>query len=486
MRLLSIMVIMGSGLWLLGGIHAQSTSKIRDLRIQERVEDMLLLDLNRDGFLDLASMTKDANGNSHFFWAAGSKTGIADDRKSINLGPGVVGVDIADYTGDGIPELIRWTDSGIDALTLPKEDGKSKTLKLMLPAESKLSKIKRWVTTGSGRFVKLFYDFGSPLGRGFLAPLVGEFDIWSIARGMANHQVRLVIPERNHLAVTGNGDIPDSWFSIRRPAGWVIDLDRDSDLDLLFFDDERILSFTNNEGYTANPSQVLIVRQPGTDSNPLWKINDYYCVDINRDRYPDLIRSQTNAYSYGIESLREIYLCREGGAFSTKPDLVHKVPRFEEIQAVVDLDGDGYDELVVSSIPGGTVDFIKTMDGNKLDLAVDVYVYQDNGYPKKPAYTVRGILLYPFMTIPRCRISADGDFNGDGKLDLLVPFGEEFRIYWNKGKTVFTDKDHTRVPIVPSENLVVADINGDGKTDIVSSHPTSGWGSVIQTMIAGY
>lgn len=72
---------------------------------------------------------------------------------------------------------------------------------------------------------------------------------------------------------------------------------------------------------------------------------------------------------------------------------------------------------------------------------------------------------------------ATGDFNGDGKLDLLV-FGKSMHVYLGNGDGTFTHfKDYS----FSGGSVVVADFNGDGKLDVAGVY-NSGNGFEVKVL----
>jgi len=73
---------------------------------------------------------------------------------------------------------------------------------------------------------------------------------------------------------------------------------------------------------------------------------------------------------------------------------------------------------------------------------------------------------------------ASGDFNGDGNLDIAYTRHNprELVILLGDGKGGFTRAKVEGVPIAPNTNydLKVADVNGDGKPDLLIMYESSG------------
>ena len=71
---------------------------------------------------------------------------------------------------------------------------------------------------------------------------------------------------------------------------------------------------------------------------------------------------------------------------------------------------------------------------------------------------------------------AAGDFNGDGKLDLIVASGLSFHVYLGNGDGSFTRfKDYHYETL----DMVLGDFNGDGKLDMATVSSLSSAGFVI-------
>ncbi|HEX6432290.1 MAG TPA: FG-GAP-like repeat-containing protein, partial [Niastella sp.] len=118
----------------------------------------------------------------------------------------------------------------------------------------------------------------------------------------------------------------------------------------------------------------------------------------------------------------------------------------------MDFDGDGKQEVMASNLNGTYIFSIKkTGSGSTATFSASLLHYTPN--------IVKSNLVYP------------GDFNGDGKTDLLVRSGS-WKIIYSTGKG-FVSNNFTfnqTVNIIQSyadDKLIVSDFNGDGKSDIL-------------------
>jgi hypothetical protein len=189
-------------------------------------------------------------------------------------------------------------------------------------------------------------------------------------------------------------------------------------------------------------------------------------VDLNADGRPDLVVAndcpspivQVTPCGLGAYSTISLLLGNGDGTFQTAVDY-NSGGYFSEIVAVADVNGDGKPDLVVAS---GEESWY-TPDG-----AVGVMLGNGDG-------TFQEVVPYILGSVVNS--VAIGDVDGDGKPDLIVSGCQE---QWFCGDTTGTlyvllgNGDGTFQPAVTfdsggqsSYSVVVADVNGDGKPDLV-------------------
>jgi len=149
----------------------------------------------------------------------------------------------------------------------------------------------------------------------------------------------------------------------------------------------------------------------------------------------------------------------------------------------VDFDGDGDLDMVTEStglLEGGLREGLsRFLTSKALDHTVAVYPQAQGQFWKKPAFrSTFHIRLQappvrngPLFTRYQAGGLFDltGDFNGDGYRDVLLQEGpERLSVYLARGLG-FLSRPDARPPIPESARFNVADVNGDGKSDIVLS-----------------
>jgi hypothetical protein len=185
------------------------------------------------------------------------------------------------------------------------------------------------------------------------------------------------------------------------------------------------------------------IGDPGVDK-PL--ITQLTCVDLDRDGKVDVVVCDARANA--VTWLRQI----APGQFAETvlaTDLAGPVHT-----EAVDLDGDGDLDLLVASI--GQV----FPDNRKIGAVV---ILENDGQQHFTKHVV-------LENVARVTDVRAGDFDGDGRLDLAVAqFGyDQGEIRWMRNLGGWKFESHNLLNLSGTINVCVADLNADGKPDIVA------------------
>lgn len=228
----------------------------------------------------------------------------------------------------------------------------------------------------------------------------------------------------------------------------LADIDGDGDLDIIISNDapDRKMVYRNDgKGHFT---------EAGTFGSPQWTTRYVTLADVNGDGYPDIVVANRGDYpdlvngkpGAGPKVPKQSFVCFNDGK-GHFPDC-EALPGTESATSIVaaDFDGDGAIDLFVPHRDGGQ----------------SVILWND-GHGHFPTSTKVG------PAAAWIRMGDSGDFDGDGHLDLAYIDEQKqaaFVIY-NRGHRQFGQPERLPGPPRHPYALAVADLNRDGKPDIV-------------------
>ena len=195
------------------------------------------------------------------------------------------------------------------------------------------------------------------------------------------------------------------------------------------------------------PLTIQTATSYATGSGP-WRVA---MGDFNADGKVDLLTSNLNS------STLSVLLGNGDGTFQAKADIAWGTSA--RALTVSDLNGDGKLDLIASS------------GGNSVGVMLGK---GDGTFQTKVTYT----------TGPSPYGIAAGDFNGDGKLDLVTSnsdYNGSVSVLLGRGDGTFQTKTDYTVGLYPSA-VTVGDFNGDGKLDLVTSN-SNGSSSTVSVLL---
>ncbi len=193
-------------------------------------------------------------------------------------------------------------------------------------------------------------------------------------------------------------------------------------------------------------------------------LNDFSIVgDVNGDGYSDLITvpyKPTGGYTNNVTI--KVYLNDMTGTFGSTPNTTITAPSTLDWVHVLDINGDGYDDVVLQTI-------VETTTGGNTSYTSGFIVYESSGgssFTNAYSTSISGEVL--------ARV---GDFLGEGRNGLLVlkirPWGDNDNTYYIDDypsiihNTGSYSLDTFISDIIDCGFILTDDFNGDGKTEMI-------------------
>ena len=199
---------------------------------------------------------------------------------------------------------------------------------------------------------------------------------------------------------------------------------------------------------TAAPA-VRIVRDPNLYDR-VWP------ADMNGDGRADLISSTQQRCSGTCTGPNlQVSLGRGDGTFATPVQSSF----VGYVMSTTDLNGDGRRDVIAETLPAAGISTIVVLPGTgtaNLGAPVSVTTYRPD--------------LFSF--------AASGDFNGDGKRDLLLPHADGVAVHPGRGNFTFDPPVPITAPAAVAD-AIVADLNNDGRSDFVTANHIDGSLTVV-------
>lgn len=270
------------------------------------------------------------------------------------------------------------------------------------------------------------------------------------------------------------------WLSqqVKWPALARADDDGDGRLDLFALGRFEIFVYhAGPEGLPAQPSRKIpiVPFDEDTEREPLSTATDYFARDIDGDARADLLLSTISGGLSKGRSETRLHLNPGAGVDPARPaDARREVEGGFSTVSFVDVDGNGVDEILETSIEFGVLQIVRFLLTRRAETTIRLLGLD----PTAPGglrvlfeddFTFRIDFAESRVTglVPNL-----GDWNGDGALDFYLSAGDDaitFRMGSRKpGEPIFGDEVGRQPVPLESGQSRIADLDGDGLDEIIS------------------
>jgi hypothetical protein len=451
---------------------AQAKPKFNVSEVAGPCQQLMICDLDGDGLKDLVLMD---DTNLSIFYQDPKRGFTREPQQSYRLVPRPCVVWTAQL-GKPAGSLLVMTSDGVAELSFTNRTGPPAIRQIITQSTI----VPDAAEDTNAMYLPLSVETGHdwPL---LLVPAADGLQVWQHRDEWRQAQViSNSIEARLQLSVTSPGYTRSLGFDLS-----VGDVNGDGRDDLMV---RRSNGWTNTYSLYLQQTNGLFALEPALTYADKVEPFSWLCwADLNRDGKVDLVKGiWLNEASFlpGVPSgkvLVSTYIADEHGRIPAEPQQVFRKNDWTAAVPVVDVDGDGFPDLVLGySHIEDKEGLRKMITSKKLDYNLWFYFYRPGfGFPTE-ADCQRDVVIHLDLDQAEMQeglhqyfrryVKLGGDFNGDGKTDLLVrDHSDDISVYFfvSREKGFSPEPDLRFSCPEPIDEWQVADLNNDGVSDLI-------------------
>jgi hypothetical protein len=471
---------------LLVGLSAQAKPKFNVSEVAGPCQQLMICDLDGDGLKDLVLMD---DTNLSIFYQDPKRGFTREPQQTWHLEPRPCLIWTAKLGGPA-GSLLVMTSDGVTELCFTNRTG-SPAIRQIIRQPTIVPETMDATDGTNAIYLPLSVETGRdwPL---LLVTAADGIQVWSTLRSAATEdgqhrdewrQAQVIshaIDASLQLSVTNPGYTRSLGFDLS-----VGDVNGDGRDDLMV---RRSNGWTNTYSLYLQQTNGLFALEPAlTYADKVEPFSSLCWADLNRDGKVDLIKSvwlNESSFLPGVPSgkvLVSTYIADEHGRIPAEPQQVFRKYDWTAAVPVVDVDGDGFPDLVLGYSHFEDKEGVRKMiTSKKLDYDLRFYFHRPGfGFPTETDCQrdvvihldrARAEMQEGLHQLFVCYVKVGGDFNGDGKTDLLVrDHSDAISVYFfvSREKGFSPEPDLRFSCPEPIDGWEVADLNNDGISDLI-------------------
>ena len=459
--------------------------------------NVVLADINNDKKLDI--VIPDGAGDVFTFYGKGNGTFTAGPSYPLQAQSGNYLVAVGDFNGDGALDLLDTDGLSYNTVSLGRGDGTFRTAQLYAYTAANeaanivtadfngdgipdIAQSVNGIVNGTSINGKIGINLGSSHGAlgatsyVTASTCIGNTVYW-VATGDVNGDGKadLVATMRDDssagcqnqavavLEGLGTGKFKKAAYyptgaTVQEEAVYLVDVNGDGKLDIVTANNDSSISVLLNQGNGTYKTEPLITSLAAIEGYGVYLAFG----DFNGDGKMDIAATLVNAGN------GTVYVLPGNGNGTFGAPISTATPYIAVGLAAADFKNNGKTDLVVTS-----------GQGCGANTSIYFYLASNGNGTFTPGAT--GCLSHGIAGVP-----VVADFNGDGKLDVAVPFNGyglgSLAVLQGKGDGTFTNTQ-TYYTGDNYSSLAVADFNGDGMLDIARLNQGSFVPSFVSIML---
>ncbi len=475
-----------------------------EMEMDGQRHDRVAADVNGDGLLDLAMIytRSDMRDKNFFRWCLHEKgKGFTGKCGSLEMPREARAFDLGDVDGDKSAELVIIDDSGVslsrfegDKFGTFKEISGTRAILSGAHAERPILLRFLWdldkdgkkeivIPTLDGPFINSYDGSGLKPIKKIDSPAFVAYKVGSLGDIMATDDINQFLIFRTYEKRTT--------VKYTAPDVFIEDFNGDGRLDLITLVDNTLRVFLQGkDGSWPDKPAVKEKRSilPPEERGLGFAGEAMTFADLNGDGLGDIIMMKWGTSEERTQMDRYIYYARPGLKFEKEPDQKIRSESAAVDFGIYDLNNDDKLDLVIPFFHFAPAQAFKVITENAIKVQFRLFLMRPDGrYGQDAGKTFAKVdrrvllnykidvigMIFDFRSLIEGNfhplINFGGDYNGDGYLDLIADTGgDKLTFYWGNAEANYERLPDHSVQYESATDFDLVDLNGDGKTDIVT------------------